>query len=643
MGKVQVDVLFGGRDNCRVENIIFEVVDLDSPYYALLGRPTLAKFMGSTHMVYLKMKMSAPNGILTVVGNYKTSMHRNCLCRILLGRMSGHCGGDEKVENGCCTGTFCAAQHGRNDQHAWWGGFQAAKDTKDIVLDPEQLERTVRIGAGLSKKSKSALIDFLHENRNIFAWSTDDLKTDKFVWTPQADAAFRELKKMPAKTPVLASSLPKEPMLLYIAATNRVVSVVVVLEREEEGKNKCRDRYYYLSEVHSLSKKNYAHYQKMTCGVFMSAKKLKYYFEEHPMTVVCAAPISEIVGNKDASGRIAKWAIELAPYVPHYERGDAIKSQELADFLVGWAKMQYEPPKSDSNYWKIHFDDSKLKKGLGADVVLTSPKGDQLKYVLQIHFRASNNVAEYEALVHGFKVEKEVRVCQIICYGDAYLVVQPSSGDWDAKDANMASYRFHMQQVAGFFEVCEFHHVPRADNEAADTLSPLGSSRQAIRSNIAQLAHLRKPSIKPSPESESNFVPEANVVPMEIDQANPRTAPSNLGTSQSNSAKAMSVDNMEVDEPAFVVREVPSWVKPIMSDLVSSELPAEEVLARRIQRRAKSYTIINGEMYKRSVTGVQSYVEPEEGREILRDIHQGEYEYHASRALVAKAFRHGFY
>ena len=61
-------------------------------------------------------------------------------------------------------------------------------------------------------------------------------KTTHFVWTPQADVAFTELKKMLATAPILASPLPKEPMLLYIAATNRVVSVVVVVEREEEGK-----------------------------------------------------------------------------------------------------------------------------------------------------------------------------------------------------------------------------------------------------------------------------------------------------------------------------------------------------------------------------------------------------------------------
>jgi hypothetical protein len=73
----------------------------------------------------------------------------------------------------------------------------------------------------------------------------------------------------------------------------------------------------------------------MVYGVYMAAKKLKHYFQGHDMRVVCKAPISEIICNKDASGRIAKWAIELAPYTPSYERRNAIKSQALADFGLG--------------------------------------------------------------------------------------------------------------------------------------------------------------------------------------------------------------------------------------------------------------------------------------------------------------------
>ena len=72
----------------------------------------------------------------------------------------------------------------------------------------------------------------------------------------------------------------------------------------------------------------------------------------------------------------------------------------------------------------MHFDESKMRLGLGAVTILSSPKGDQILYALQIHFATSNNVAEYEALLHGLWLAKELGIRRILCYGDSDLVVQ---------------------------------------------------------------------------------------------------------------------------------------------------------------------------------------------------------------------------
>ncbi|KAK1698476.1 hypothetical protein QYE76_015173 [Lolium multiflorum] len=545
IGKVRVDVSFGGRDNCRVENLEFEVVDLDSPYHALLGRPALAAFMASTHTAYLKMKMPAPRGPLTVVGNYKVSMETasagsNLAESLVIAEEKKRM--QTAVALAQSSKLSLAAMSGSLDSPT----FKPTNETKDIVLDPAYPERTVRIGVPRelaehslnvrkdAKPVRQPLRRFAEDRRKIIGEEVTKLLVAGFIvevthteWLANPvlvekkkdenlEAKLAKVWRMCIDYTNLNKACPRDPFPLP-----RIDQVIDSTAGEEEGKTVQRP-VYYLSEVLSSSKQNYPHFQKMTYGVFMAATKLKHYFEEHPMKVVSEAPISDIMGNKDASGRIAKWAIQLSPYVPVYERRDAIKSQALADFLVDWAEIQYKPPEHKIEYWKMHFDGSKLKEGLGAGVVLTSPKGDHLRYVLQVHFRASNNVAEYEALIHGLKVAKEIGALRIICYGDSDLVVQQCSGDWDAKDANMASYRFHVQKIAGFFEGCEFHHVPRAENEAADTLSKLGSSRQEIPPGIA-LAHLRVPSIKPSPESESIFVPESHVVPMEIDEGNPGT------------------------------------------------------------------------------------------------------------------------
>ena len=139
---------------------------------------------------------------------------------------------------------------------------------------------------------------------------------------------------------------------------------------------------YYLSEVLSTSKQNYPHYQKMCYGVYLAAKKLWQYFQEHAITVVSTAPLDEIMGCRDASGRIAKWAIELAGHTILYEPRTTIKSQALADFLVNWAETQYLPPAPDAMHWRMHFDGSKMASGLGASIVLSTPKGDRLRYAL---------------------------------------------------------------------------------------------------------------------------------------------------------------------------------------------------------------------------------------------------------------------
>jgi hypothetical protein len=95
----------------------------------------------------------------------------------------------------------------------------------------------------------------------------------------------------------------------------------------------------------------------------------------------------------------------------------------------------------------------------------------------------------------------------------------------------------------------------------------------------------------------------------------------------------------------FHIREIPSRAEPFSNYLITWDLPLDGAEARRLQRRAQAYTIINSELYKRSVSGIfQKCVEPEEGQELLKEIHQGECGHHASsKALVAKAFCHGFY
>ena len=136
----------------------------------------------------------------------------------------------------------------------------------------------------------------------------------------------------------------------------------------------------------------------------MTTKKVAHYFSDHTITVVSDAPLSEILHNRDATGRVAKWVIELLPLDIRFEAKKAIKSQAIADFLAEWTEQQL-PTQVHSEHWTMFFDGSKMLNGSGAGVVLVPPpRGDKLRYVLQIHFDSSNNEAEYEALLYELRM-----------------------------------------------------------------------------------------------------------------------------------------------------------------------------------------------------------------------------------------------
>src|SRR3954467_12382807 len=101
--------------------------------------------------------------------------------------------------------------------------------------------------------------------------------------------------------------------------------------------------------------------------------------------MISSAPLADIIQNREATGRIAKWAIELGAYHIQYAPRTTIKSQALVEFVIDWTKIQKAPPeKPITKYWTMHFDGSRHLQGSGAGVVLTSPTREKFCYVLQL-------------------------------------------------------------------------------------------------------------------------------------------------------------------------------------------------------------------------------------------------------------------
>ena len=101
-------------------------------------------------------------------------------------------------------------------------------------------------------------------------------KTYTFVWSNAANTAFEDLKRQLSEPPVLAAPIDGDLLLLYVAANSRAVSIAIVVDRKEAGKEHPVQRpVYYISEVLIESKQRYPHWQKLVYGVFMANRKLK--------------------------------------------------------------------------------------------------------------------------------------------------------------------------------------------------------------------------------------------------------------------------------------------------------------------------------------------------------------------------------
>ena len=162
----------------------------------------------------------------------------------------------------------------------------------------------------------------------------------------------------------------------------------------------------------------------------------------------------------------------------------AIKSQVLADFVVEWTEIQMSIAAIDQEYWMMYFDGSLIKKGTGTGLVFVSPLEVRMRYMVRIHFPASNNVAEYEALINGLRIAIELGIRRLNIRGDSQLVIDQVMKESSCHDAKMAAYCREVRQLEDKFDGIELNHIPRWLNEAADALAKMASGREPVPMGI---------------------------------------------------------------------------------------------------------------------------------------------------------------
>ena len=151
-------------------------------------------------------------------------------------------------------------------------------------------------------------------------------------------------------------------------------------------------------------------------------------------------PIQKVLQKPDVAGRMVRWAMELSVFDIVYEPRGSIKGQIYPDFVAelppGGAQQEVE---LDSQ-WLLSVDGSSNQQGSGAGIVLEGPNGLLIEQALRFAFKASNNQAEYGALIAGMLLAKEMGARSLLAKSDSLLVMGHVTGEYQAKDPQMAAY-----------------------------------------------------------------------------------------------------------------------------------------------------------------------------------------------------------
>jgi ribonuclease HI len=247
-------------------------------------------------------------------------------------------------------------------------------------------------------------------------------------------------------------------------------------------------------------------------------------------------------------------------------------------------------------------------------VVLIDPRGEQLKYMVQLNFEATNNMAEYEALIFGLTATLSLGVRELLVKGDSQLVIRQVRGECCCNNSQLAAYLIHVRKLEKDFDVLELQYVPREGNSAADALSASASTQALVPEGVFQRRPL-KPSAQPADLGEGG---RASTLKLAVPMALHPWCPPRV---------VCSLDGPEdLREPRPVSQEGPdTWISKVRDYLKDNFLSEDQASAERIVRMAKRYTVVEGDLYRRGANSIlMRCITQEEGRDLLAEIHGGE-------------------
>jgi ribonuclease HI len=339
-----------------------------------------------------------------------------------------------------------------------------------------------------------------------------------------------------------------------VAASHATVSAALVQDKQE-GQVKKQAPVYFIFEVLGPSKKNYTELEKVMYAVLMASRKLRHYFQAYHIIVPSLQPLKDIMRNREATGRIGKWAVELNEFTIDYVHKSSIQSQALVDFIADWTPgAQDEEATKDTEAWMVFCDGSWGTFGAGATAVLVAPSKVRTCYAIKLDFSCTNNIAEYEALLLGIRKLKAMGIRRAILKTDSQVISSHVDKSSKARDPKLEKYLDAVRRLEASFKGFSLKNIPRGENEHANLLA----------------------------KSAAQGLPLPSKVFFET-------------------IKAPSVELMERAVLTISYVHSEDWRTKIVSFLQGNCFSDDEDYNKRMEARTRPYVIIEGELYKHGV------------------------------------------
>ncbi|RDY02386.1 Tf2-6, partial [Mucuna pruriens] len=296
----------------------------------------------------------------------------------------------------------------------------------------------------------------------------------------------------------------------------------------------------------------------------------------HPRPVRTNLPIKQVLRKPDMAGKMVAWSVQLSEFDISFERRDG-------------------PPTDSKGEWYLSVDRLTNQSGSRAGVILEGPDGVLIEQSFHFDFRASNNQAEYEALLAGMRLARDLEARILIAKSDSKLVTGQVNNEYQTRDPQLAKYRERAAKLAADFEKFELIHMPRDQNERADLLANLASTQR--RGQLRSVIH--------------------------------------------ESLEASTIDREEI----WNVEEKTTWMTLLIQFLQDGRISENDEEGRRVAKEAARYSLVGQQLYRRGFPfPILKCLNKDEAKYVMREVHEGVCgTYIGGRALASKIARAGYY